>query len=464
MSELGEVRGEETTGDTLPRLRQRMAIPRLELLVEMEGGEPASRTIVHHDDLCRIGSHPGNDVVLLDPQVSRFHCRLAVESQRWRVIDMGSTNGTLVESVIVRDADLPVPECRIRLGASVVRVRELVSADPASVPQRLSFGSLSGSSIVMRRLFELLERVSKSDSTVLIEGESGTGKEVVATEIVRHGPRADKPLVVVDCGAISPSLVESELFGHARGAFTGADRERVGAFEAANGGTIFLDEVGELPIEIQPKLLRVLESRELRRVGETSARKVNVRVIAATNRTLEREVNQRRFREDLFFRLSVVAVRVPPLRERLDDLGILTDIFLRSLGVEGAGHLFTDQVLEEMARYDWPGNVRELRNYVERAAVLQSAGPTSSPNGIATAHATTQHVPVDLDLSFKDAKDRAIESFERAYLGALLQWSDGNVSRAARRAGMDRIHLHRLLQRHGLRAELSVGALLRSAT
>jgi DNA-binding NtrC family response regulator len=314
----------------------------------------------------------------------------------------------------------------------------------------------------MRKLFALIERVATPDASVLIEGESGTGKELVATEIVRRGPRADKPFVIIDCGAISPNLFESRLFGHCRGAFTGAERDRVGAFEEASGGTVFLDEIGEAPLEMQPKLLRVLQAREVRRVGENRSRPVDVRIIAATNRRLEREVNHGAFREDLFFRLSVITVRVPPLRERLEDLGLLINSILESLGVPEARELFGSEVLEQLARHDWPGNVRELRNYVERAVILKSTeqagaaeeGPRSTLGSAAEEGAFA--APVDLSVPLRIAKERLISGFETRYIDALLEWSQGNVSRAARKAGMDRINLHRLIQRYGLRSSRSM--------
>jgi DNA-binding NtrC family response regulator len=430
-----------------------VAIPRLELLIEREAGEPAGRLVVFDSDLCRIGAHPGNDLTIEDPQVSRFHCRLTRTDSGWRIADAGALNGTYVGGVRVRDADLPLPECRIQMGDSVVRVRELGSATDAEVPAWPSFGGLYGSSVVMRRLFALLDRVARSDSNVLIEGESGTGKELVATEIVQRGLRADRPFVIVDCSAISPSLIASELFGHVRGAFTGADRDRVGAFEAADRGTLFLDEIGELPLDLQPMLLRAIEAREIRRIGETHARKVDVRLIAATNRKLEREVNHGRFREDLYFRLSVVTVRVPPLRERLDDVPLLVEVLLESMKALDKASLFTADVVEDMQRYDWPGNVRELKNYVERALVLDRAAPTSSRSNESwlPPAAGTVREP-NLDVPFTAAKDEVVADFERRYLTALLRWAGGNISRAARRAGMDRMYLHRLMQRHDMRS------------
>ena len=275
----------------------------------------------------------------------------------------------------------------------------------------------------MRKLFGCSRRSPQSDINVLIEGESGTGKELVATEIVQRGPRADKPFVIVDCGAISPNLVESELFGHVRGAFTGADRDRIGAFEAADGGTVFLDEIGELPLELQPKLLRAIEAREIRRVGETRARKVNVRVVAATNRDLEREVNKARFREDLYFRLAVIQVRVPPLRERIDDFPILIRHFLGQLGLprrraplpaRGAGRDGEARLAGQRPR------APQLRRAHGRPP---DGEPDEPPVGAVEPALASQ--AVDIRIPFKLAKDAAVDTFERGYLGALLEACGG---------------------------------------
>ncbi|MDP9033338.1 MAG: sigma 54-dependent Fis family transcriptional regulator [Myxococcota bacterium] len=438
---------DEQSVATVRQLIDIVAVPRLSLLVEREAGKGVSRALLYDGDLCRVGTHSSNDLVIQDPAVSRFHCRLVREEGAWRVRDWGSLNGTRLDGVRIRDADLP-GEAMLAVGDSLVRVRAVAPTEQAAVPMIPAFGQLSGTSVPMRKLFALLEKVAPSDINVLIEGESGTGKELVANEIVQRSPRAEKAFIVVDCGAISPSLVESELFGHVRGSFTGADRDRVGAFEAADGGTVFLDEVGELPLELQPKLLRALEAREIRRVGETRPRKVNVRVISATNRDLEREVNRARFREDLYFRLAVMTVRLPLLRERLDDLLLLIRVFLQALGVPDQERLFTPAVLAQMGRHDWPGNVRELRNYVERSVVLQQAGPAirrSAPD------ASSSGLAVDIGTPFKIAKDAAIDGFERAYLSALLEAAGNNMSKASRMAGMDRMYLHRLVQKHGLR-------------
>jgi DNA-binding NtrC family response regulator len=248
-------------------------------------------------------------------------------------------------------------------------------------------------------------------------------------------------------------LIESELFGHVKGAFTGADRNRVGAFEAANGGTIFLDEIGEMPLEMQPKLLRALENREIRRAGENESRKVDVRVIAATHRNLEREVNRGTFREDLYFRLSVFTVRLPPLRERNDDIPDLVRTFLERMGCAENERLFTPQIYAQLARHDWPGNVRELRNYIERAVVLQDATEASRSAYTSEARTSTAPEPVSIESPFKTAKEQLISDFERAYLEQLMVWAGGNVSRASRKAKLDRMYLHRLLQRYEIKRD-----------
>ncbi len=418
-------------------------LPGLTIDVLRDPGRRESRVVHQGGDLFRIGTHSSNDLVLKDPSVSRFHCRLTRDGGGWRLTDNGSLSGTRLDGVRVRDADLGL-EGTLTIGDSILLVRAMDAAGEVPIPDIQSFGALTGTSVAMRKLFAFLEKVATSEINVLIEGESGTGKELVAAEIVQRGPRAEGPFVIVDCSAIAPSVVESELFGHVRGAFTGADRDRVGAFEAANGGTVFLDEVGELPLELQPKLLRALESREIRRVGETRPRKVDVRVIAATNRDLQREVNKGLFREDLYFRLAVMEVRVPPLRSRLEDIPLLVRGFLAALGTLDQQDLFPARVLAELAAHDWPGNVRELRNYVERTIVLREPQPASKRPG-ATAD------DVGLCTPFKLAKDAVVGNFERTYLAALLEAASGNVSKAARLGGMDRMYLHRLIQKHGLR-------------
>jgi transcriptional regulator with GAF, ATPase, and Fis domain len=434
----------------------------LTLTVEREAGNVVQRTLVHEGDVCRIGTHASNDLVLDDASVSRFHCRIVPDAAGWRVEDSGSLNGTRLQELRVLDAVLPA-EAVLSLGHSAIRITASAPAGKTLVPMMPSFGALTGTGRAMRKLFAVLEKVAASDINCFIQGENGTGKELVATEIVQRGPRASKPFVVVDCGAISPNLVESELFGHVRGAFTGADRDRIGAFEAADGGTVFLDEIGELPIGVQPKLLRALEQREIRRVGETATRKVNVRVISATNRDLEREVNKGTFREDLYFRIAVITVRVPPLRDRPEDLPHLIRAFLTLLDAKDSEHLFPPEVVEELVRHEWPGNVRELRNYVERSIVLQTARMSLPPSSVGGGAGSglgggsglaARGAEVDVTVPFKVAKDALIDGFERAYLRGILDAAGGNMTKAARMAGIDRMYLHRLVQKHGTRDQM----------
>jgi DNA-binding NtrC family response regulator len=436
-----------------------VAVPRLLITVLREGGKVATRSFEVEGERIRVGSHRSNELLLADRQVSRFHCVLTLDRGMWTLTDTESLNGTLLSGVRIRDAILPPGECEIALGDSVVRVAQLSPERVFRVPELSGFGELRGRTLAMRQVFSVLERVAASEVTVLVQGESGTGKELVANELVRRSARKKGPFLTLDCGSISPNLIESELFGHVKGAFTGADRTRVGAFEGANKGTIFLDEIGELPLAMQPKLLRALENREIRRAGENEARKVDVRVIAATNRNLEREVNKGRFREDLYFRLSVFTVRLPPLRERAEDIPDLVRAFLERMGATEQDRLFTPQIYAELARHDWPGNVRELRNYIERAVVLQDAAEASHAgrkddetddtlSGAAPAAGGS-----GIDLPFKTAKERLISSFERDYLEQLMAWAGGNVSRASRKAKLDRMYLHRLLQRHDIKRE-----------
>jgi DNA-binding NtrC family response regulator len=317
------------------------------------------------------------------------------------------------------------------------------------LPARARFGALVGSSPAMRRAFAALESAAACDATVLLAGETGTGKEVAAESIHRASARAGGPFVVVDCGALPANLLESELHGHERGAFTGAVAARVGAFEAAAGGTIFLDEIGELSADLQPKLLRVLERREVKRVGANGYRPVDVRIVAATNRDLRAEVDRRRFRSDLYFRLAVLEVRLPPLRERAGDIPELVDHLLVGLDrgqAEKAAFARAPAFLAQLARAAWPGNVRELRNHLERCLAQGSPAPFEPAVPLAA------DVPaVDIQRPLYDVRDDAARAAERRYVEAILAHHRGNVTAAARAAGVDRIHFHRLMSRYGLR-------------
>jgi two-component system response regulator GlrR len=320
------------------------------------------------------------------------------------------------------------------------------------------FGIVVGRSQAMRGIFPVLQRAADTDATILMEGETGTGKEAIAASIHGASARRGQPFLVIDCGAIAANLLEAELFGYERGAFTGASNRHLGAFEAAAGGTVLLDEIGELPFELQPKLLRVLEQRHIRRLGSTSYRPISVRFLAATNRDLRTQVARGQFRADLYFRLAVLRVRLPPLRERLTDIPVLVRNLLTRLG--GSRRLeqtFDRQIIAGLEQAAWPGNVRELRNYVERCVLfdewiplveevlLPAGGTEASPPPTAT----------DASMTYIEARRRAIEQWEYAYLQEQLRRNDDNIMRAASAAGIGRAYMYRLLNRHGLRTQAS---------
>jgi transcriptional regulator with PAS, ATPase and Fis domain len=396
-----------------------------------------------------VGTHPSNDLVLTDETVSRFHCELELAGNRVLVRDLESRNGTRLNEISILSAHIDGP-AMLTLGKTRIRLEPALAPVKIPLAKRERFGALAGSSATMRALFAILDRAAKSTATVLLEGETGTGKDLAAESIHSESLRHDGPLVVVDCGAVPPELMESTLFGHEKGAFTGATEPRAGAFEDASGGTLFLDEIGELSPEVQPKLLRALESRKIQRLGSTRQHKVDVRVVAATNRNLAVEVNAQRFRPDLYFRLAVVVVRMPALRDRLEDLPLLVDEILRSMDVPPhdprAVRLRSEEESDALARHAWPGNVRELRNYIERVITLDvdielAAVPSKD----------TALPQIDARVPLRVARERWTQYFERAYLESLLADHGDNVTVAAKHARVDRVHLHRLLARAGLR-------------
>jgi two-component system, NtrC family, response regulator GlrR len=410
---------------------------------------------VHHGEGDRtvVGTHETANLRLTDATVSRFHCEIHSTPRGLLVSDLDSRNGTKVRDVALLRALVPHGST-LQLGKTTIAIE--LENRVAEVPEseRHSFGVMVGRSPALRRAFALLERAAASDATVLLDGETGTGKEAAAESIHRESNRRDEPFIVVDCGAIPAQLLEAELFGHERGAFTGAVEARAGAFETASGGTVFLDEIGELSMELQPKLLRVLERKEIKRVGAAKHHKVDVRVIAATNRRLHAEVNDQRFRSDLYYRLAVLEIRLPPLRERPEDLPLLVDHLLEQLGDDGpqVTRMREPDFLQELARHAWPGNVRELRNFLERCVALgETLSPSAGPGPEPRAAAGGAAEPVDLSLPLKQARDRHQRAFEERYVRALMEAHGGNITAAARAAGVDRITLYRLLWRFGMR-------------
>jgi DNA-binding NtrC family response regulator len=395
-----------------------------------------------------VGAHASCDLVLADPQVSRRHAELAITPQGIRVKDLGSTNGTWYQGTRVTEAVVPAG-ATIKVGDTPVRI---APTDAPSLPpsDRDHFGHMAGKSVAMRELFAVLEMAAPSDATILIEGESGTGKELAARAIHEASIRKQGPFVVVDCSAVTENLIESHLFGHVKGAFTGADRERRGAFVEATGGTLFLDELGELPLAAQAKLLRVLEAQTVQPVGADRPIKVDTRVVAATHRDLSRMVAAKEFRFDLFYRLAVVHVALPPLRDRLEDLPHLIRTFYQRRGAD-PGPIDGDN-LERLRRYAWPGNVRELRNILERAWALS---PSASFRELrlwldpSAAQPQSSEV-VDTSLGFKEAKERWNDQFERRYVSLVFAANQNNVTHAAEHAGLSRRHFRELLYKHGI--------------
>jgi transcriptional regulator with GAF, ATPase, and Fis domain len=396
-----------------------------------------------------VGTAPGNDLVLTDPTVSRHHISLTATPEGFQLRDLGSSNGTRVGGVTLALGYVD-DGARVRVGRTTVRIDQVDEAICEALSPDDRFGSILGASAGMRRIFAALPRIAQSDSTVLLEGETGTGKGVLAAAIHEASARASRPFVVLDCAAIAPTLIESELFGHVKGSFTGATSDRAGAFEQTSGGTIFIDEIGELPLDMQPKLLRALEERTVKRVGGNQRVKLDARVIAATNRDLRAEINRGAFRADLYYRLNVVRLHIPPLRERTGDIERLARHFYAELLPDQP---MPGELLDGFRRQAWPGNVRELRASVERAVLfddpalmaLDGAREEGKVEGAEESESFDPRVP------FRVAKQRAADRWEGRWVLELMTHAKGNISEASRMAKMDRSHLRTLLRKYGVR-------------
>ena len=447
---------EDPQGDRTKVLSQtkEARFPQYRLIV-LDGPDQRSEVSGGAEEVA-VGTAEANDLVLTDPSVSRHHFVIAPTAKGLLVRDLGSTNGTAINGVTIERAYLAAG-ATIGLGATKLRV-EAVSGDArAALSQESRWGRALGTSEAMRKLFAVLPKLAASDATILLEGETGTGKGLLASAIHEASPRSKGPFIVVDCGSIPPNLIESELFGHEKGSFTGATGQRVGAFEAGKGGTVFLDEIGELPLDMQPKLLRALEEKLVKRIGGNEQIKLDIRVVAATNRDLRSEINRGRFRSDVYYRLNTFRLRVPPLRERRDDIALLIGHFYRQLSrgeTEPPAEL-----IASLVKHDWPGNVRELRAAVERTVLLGDPDvwrelSEDVPRTAVAAASPSAEGPVD-GVSFRAAKERAVAEWEREYVRQLIEQHGGNVSRAARAVRMDRNHLRELLVRHKIRADES---------
>ena len=417
------------------------------LAVEVLDGPDAGVRAEASDEELTIGTAPGNVLVLTDSTVSGYHLELSLSQEGVSVVDLGSTNGTRVGDISLHRGVIQ-PGAVLVLGRTKLRVLEGAGA-AVEFFEPDAQSDLCGRTPAMRRLMAQVFRVARTPVPVLLVGESGTGKEVVAREIHRYSDRVSKPFVTVDCGTLCPNLAASELFGHERGAFTGAERQHIGAFERADGGTLFLDEVGELTKDLQPQLLGALERRRFTRVGGRSEVSVDVRVICATNRDLRKEVNAGTFRMDLYYRIAIVVLRMLPLRERVDDIPLLTDYFLRECGYDGTLEAIVGpERMDELLRYRWPGNVRELRNWVEATVAM---GESVELSGVSSQRMPLGSETALLDQPYQQARAKVLQDFEAEYLKRLLDSTGGNVSHAAKKARMDRSYLIKLLQKHALR-------------
>jgi DNA-binding NtrC family response regulator len=435
------------------------AVPAVSLRLAVIQGRDAGRSVTLKlgGPRVRVGSGRGCELELHDEAVSPAHLEIGWTEGGLRVRDLGSKGGTYIGAVRIIEA-LVSAGARVRAGDTVLALGPALGE--GDLRARFAAEGLVFASPSMEALGASVQTIAPFTMSVLVEGETGTGKEVVARVIHALSMRANGPFVIVDCGALSPGLVESELFGHERGAFTGAEGRRPGAFELAHGGTLFLDEIGELPRQSQASLLGVLQRRRFRRVGGDRELSVDVRVVSATNRDLQAEIGAGAFREDLFFRLATAHLRIPPLRARPEDLAVLVTHFLQELGGSEAGSPFDAEALRALAAHPFRGNVRELRAVVERALAtgrvdLAGRPPAPSPASIPTLPATPPSAPSAPTEApsevYGEARARALLDFERGYLGRLIAACEGNASEAARVARMDRPHMLRLLRRHGLR-------------
>lgn len=416
-------------------------------LVIVEGEDPDTDLVVEKERVT-LGRSNVCDLTLEDSSVSGIHCEVVAAPDGFLLRDLGSTNGIFMLGHRIRELYLR-PGSEFQIGNNLIRFEPLDNMVKIPLSRHDHFGAVLGRSVPMREVFAVLERVSTSDLPVLLRGETGTGKELLAAGIHAYSFRKNHPFVVLDCGAVPAETIESTLFGHEKGAFTGAVDSRRGVFEEASGGTLFIDEVGELAVGLQPKLLRALEQQEIQRVGGVKPVKVDVRIVAATHRDLLARIDRGLFREDLYYRLSVVAVLVPPLRDRPEDVPLLVEQFMQE--EERSGVKIGEDVMPSLQSHAWPGNVRELRNVIERAARLAEGGVINT-HDLQLGRSPSDRISVALggNLPYKEAKARLLGQFERQYLMQLMKEHGGNLSAASREAGLARNHLRNLCRKYDI--------------
>ncbi|MDB4939261.1 MAG: ATPase [Labilithrix sp.] len=432
--------------------------PTVGFVLEVLSGADQGKRLTVSSARVLVGTGPICDLVLTDERVSRRHLALSVESSTLRVDDLQSTNGTFANEIRIAGAYLRGGET-ITIGKTLMLVTLVPAEEGEKIARSVGFGRVLGTSVKMQRVYAFARKIAASDISCTIEGETGTGKEQLAEAIHDESPRAKAPFIVFDCTALPGTLMESALFGHEKGSFTGASATRRGVFEQADGGTLFIDEIGDLDIALQPKLLRAIQRGETQRVGGTGWIKSNVRILAATRRDLDREVQEGRFRDDLFFRLAVARIELPPLRERGADVEFLARAFWASLG-PSAGP-FPTEFLTRYRGHTWPGNVRELLNTVVRWQALGEMGlgeqiAEDAPESLAAPPVAANKASADASndlverlirdaVPFSKARQLAALDFERRYVKSILESFGGNVTKAAQASGIGRRYFHMLL-------------------
>ncbi len=429
--------------EVLPGMSQKPLVLKKARFVVTAGRDEGKEMVLQSPHVS-IGTLLENSLVLTDPTVSRRHAVVEETPGGYVLRDLGSTNGTFLDGVRVREGYLSSGSA-IRLGQTEMIFSPLEERVEITRSQRDRFGDLIGASASMREIFGILERVAPTDITVLIQGETGTGKELAAHAIHRNSRRASAPFVVFDCGAVAPNLIESELFGHEKGAFTDAVRSRQGALELADGGTLFLDEIGELAPSLQPKLLRALDHHEVKRVGAEQPVRVNVRVVAATNRDLEKEVKAGRFREDLYYRLSAVSILLPPLRKRREDIEPIASHLLAAVSADTGKKLtgLSPEAAAALSAYAWPGNVRELKNVLERASALSDGKRIEARDLFLTQGKKTS--------TLEGLSGKTLEEIEKAAIHATLGAVAGNKTEAAKLLGIAYSTLYEKMKKYGMK-------------